>query len=90
METEGKNSIPETATENNKSPTDSYTNNQGVGDTLVSDDNNLRILYITFAIITGVLLLWIIITVTTSEDPLKVLGEMNNLSSQIPTASDNT
>ena len=87
MDTEGKNSTAETPTENNKSPTE---NNKGVGDTLVSDDNNLRILYITFAIITGVLLLWIIITVSTSEDPLKILGEMNNLSSQIPSASDNT
>lgn len=55
----------------------------------VSVDNNLRILYITFAIIIGLMLLWIIIVVFTKEDPLKILGEMNNLASQIPPVSDN-
>ena len=55
-----------------------------MGDISLSSDNNLRILYITFAIIIGLLLLWIIIVVFTKEDPLKILGEMNNLATQIP------
>ena len=51
-------------------------------------NNNLRILYITFAIIIALLLLWIIIIVITRENPIKILGEMNNLSTQTPAITD--
>lgn len=51
-------------------------------------NDNLRILYITFAIIIGLLLIWIIVIVFTQEDPIKILGEMNNLSSQTPAVTD--
>lgn len=52
-------------------------------------DSNLYILYITFAIIVGMLLIWIIIVMVTKEDPLKILNEMNNLASQMAPVSDN-
>lgn len=58
--------------------------------TLESANDNLRILYITFAIIIGVLLLWIIIVIFTREDPVKVLSEMTSLATQIKPVTDNT
>jgi hypothetical protein len=51
-------------------------------------DNNLRILYITFAIIVGLFLLWIIIVTITKEDPLKILNQMNDLTAQMQPVSD--
>jgi hypothetical protein len=55
---------------------------------LGSANNNLRILYITFAIIIGLLLIWIIIVVVTKEDPIKVLNDMTDLATQIKPVSD--
>ena len=100
MSAQDGNKSNKNPTVNNPSITGSQVNNRGVnetqseslgsiGDTSLSIDNNLRILYITFAIIIGLLLLWIIIVVVTKEDPLKILGEMNNLATQIPPVSDN-
>lgn len=55
----------------------------------LASDNNLHILYITLAIIVGLLLIWIIVVTVTKEDPLKILNEMNNLTSQMQPVSDN-
>ena len=55
---------------------------------LGSTNNNLRILYITFGIILGLLLLWIIIVIITKEDPVKILSEMTNMAAQIKPVSD--
>ena len=51
-------------------------------------NNDLRILYITLAIIIGILLLWIVIVVLTKEDPIKILGQMNSLTFQTPAVTD--
>lgn len=51
-------------------------------------DDHLIILYVTFAIIIGLLLIWLIIITVTKEDPLKILNEMNNLAAQMAPASD--
>jgi hypothetical protein len=51
-------------------------------------NNNLIILYITFAIIIGLLIIWIIIVVVTKEDPIKILNDMTNLATQIKAVSD--
>lgn len=53
-----------------------------------TNDNNLQILYITFAIIVGLLLIWIVIVAVTKEDPLKILSAMNNVSAQMQPVSD--
>ncbi|CAH6420231.1 Hypothetical protein HVR_LOCUS1135 [uncultured virus] len=53
-----------------------------------ASNNNLRILYITFAIIIALLLLWILIIFLTREDSVKILDEMNNLASQTPAVTD--
>jgi hypothetical protein len=55
---------------------------------LSSNNSNLRILYITLAIIIGILLLWIIIIIFTKEDPIKILNEMTNLAIQLKPVSD--
>lgn len=55
---------------------------------LASNNNNLRILYITLAIIIGILLLWIIIVIFTKEDPIKILNEMTDLTKQLTPVSD--
>ena len=78
---EGNNDI------NNQSIIDSGANGDA-GEASFPTDANLTILYITFLIIIGFLLLWIIIMVLTKENPLKILGEMNNLEAQIPPVSD--
>ena len=56
--------------------------------TAYENNNDIRILYITFSIIIGLLFIWIIIVVFTKEDPIKILGEMNKLTSQIPPTND--
>jgi len=53
-----------------------------------SNNNDIRILYITFCIIIGILFIWVIIVVFTKDDPIKILGEMNKLTSQIPPTND--
>lgn len=53
-----------------------------------NNNDNLKILYITFAIVIGLLLLWIIIVTVTKDDPFNILSEMKNLSKQIPPVSD--
>ena len=56
-------------------------------------NNNLRILYITFAIMIGLLLLWIVIICFTKGDvttAYNILKEMNNISLQTPTVTDST
>ena len=53
-----------------------------------TSNNNLRILYITFAIIIGILLVWIIIVIISREDPIKVLTDMTDLATQIQAVSD--
>lgn len=58
-------------------------------DIIGSTNNNLRILYITFMIIIGILLLWIIIIYFTKDDPIKILGQMNNNIFQTPAINDN-
>jgi len=50
--------------------------NFGIIDTEGDAGDNIKILYITFGIIVGLLLLWIIIVVITKEDPIKILGEI--------------
>ena len=55
---------------------------------ILSSNNNMRILYLTFAIIIGLLLLWIIIVVVTKEDPIKVLNDMTDIAAQINPVSD--
>ena len=71
----------------------SYGNN--IDHTILSQDtsflggnNNLRILYITLAIIVGILLLWIVIVFFTKEDPLKILAEMTDVTKQLTPVSD--
>ena len=54
----------------------------------LGNNNNLRILYITLAIIIGILLLWIVIVIFTKEDPLKILNEMTDLTKQLAPVSD--
>lgn len=61
---------------------------QPINSYTISGDNNLRILYITLAVIIGLFLLWIVIVVFTKEDPVKILGAMNNLATQTPAVSD--
>lgn len=56
--------------------------------TFAGNNNNLRILYITLAIIIGILLLWIIIVIFTREDPIKILNEMTDLTKQLAPVSD--
>ena len=65
---------------------DSPDNKESSPDLLINigiSDNNLRILYITFAVIIGLLLLWVIVIYITKDNPIKILTEMNNLSLQI-------
>lgn len=75
-------------TSNNKDTTIIPSDFQDETVSLGSINNNLRILYITFAIIIGLLLVWIIIVVVTKEDPIKVLNDMTDLATQIKPVSD--
>lgn len=59
-----------------------------ISDTSLDTNTNLNILYITFMIIIGVLVLWIIIVIYTREDPIKVLSEMTNLATHINPVTD--
>jgi dihydroorotase len=52
------------------------------------DNDNIRILYITLGVMVGLLLLWIIMMTFTTEDSIKILREMNNITAQITPASD--
>lgn len=52
------------------------------------NNKNIYILYITFAIIIGLLLLWIIIVVFTKENSIKILNDMTNLTDQIKPVND--
>ena len=54
----------------------------------VSDNNNLRILYITLAIIVVFLIVWIVIILFVQDDPLTILIEMNNLTTNLNPVSD--
>jgi hypothetical protein len=54
----------------------------------IGTSDNLRILYITIAIIVGLLLVWLIIMFFTKEDPIKVLGDMTDPTTQIKPVSD--
>jgi hypothetical protein len=51
-------------------------------------EDNMRILYITLAVIVGLIILWIVIVIFTREDAIKILGEMNNAATQIAPVSD--
>jgi hypothetical protein len=63
-------------------------NNTVISDISLGTNNNLNILYITFIIIIGVLILWILIVIYTREDPIKVLSEMTNLATHIKPVTD--
>jgi hypothetical protein len=89
MDQIGNNSYSDMLSENNphhrnndvvKIPAEEYVS--------LSNSNSLWILYITFAIIIGILLLWIIIVVITREDPIKILNDMIDLTSQIKPVND--
>ena len=54
----------------------------------IEEDSGYKILYITFAVIFGILSVWIIIIIFTGEDGVKILNEMLNSSSQTKLASD--
>jgi len=65
---------------------DDNTNDSNV--IILEANDNMSILYITFFIIMAVFVIWIFITIFTKEDPVKILNEMMNLSSQIKPVSD--
>jgi len=75
-----------------ETPQDSKKTDQTIipGDSTLdlNNNSNLRILYITLAIIIGIFLLWIFITLLTKEDAIKILGEMNKLTTHTPAVSD--
>jgi succinate dehydrogenase hydrophobic anchor subunit len=53
------------------------------------DNTNTYIIYITLGIIIVVLLIWIIMLALDQKDDIKIVDDMNNISTQIPPANDN-
>jgi len=54
----------------------------------IEGKNYLYILYITFIVIIGILLLWIIISTFTKTDDIKILSEIINMATHIKPVSD--
>lgn len=54
----------------------------------IGTSDNMRILYITIAIIIGLLLLWLLIMFFTKDDPIRVLNDMIDPATQIKPVSD--
>lgn len=60
----------------------------GAGDPKIDKPNNLRILYITLAVIIALFLLWIVMFFFTQEDAVKILTDMNNTALHTPVVTD--
>jgi hypothetical protein len=52
-----------------------------------SESNNL-IIYITLAVVIGLIIIWILVLLFAGTDPMAVLSSMNDLATQIAPASD--
>lgn len=55
---------------------------------VVPEDRNLKILYITVAVIVGFLLVWMIIVLTRGKNSPDIIAEINSAISQVPTVDD--
>ncbi len=48
----------------------------------INNNNDFKILYITFAIIIGLIILWIIVVIFSRNNNINILGEMLSIDSQ--------
>ena len=67
----------------------SSVDNFDVDDMENHQEDNSMIIYTTIAIIIGLIFIWLLIVFLTGEDPIKILHEMTNLSSQVTPENDN-